>query len=426
MQKSLPALSVFRIISLQLRTFHISWLMFFTCFFGWFGLAPLMPAIREELHLDKQQIGHIMVAAVSSTIIARLAVGRLCDVWGPRKTAVALLLLGSLPVMGVGLSHSYRSFLWFRFAIGAIGASFVITQFHTAVMFAPALKGRMNALAAGWGNLGGGVTNMVMPVLFASIVAMGFTKAQAWRYAMLLPGIMMWVMAWLYWRYTKDTPAGNYSDTRPVHSRPPVRWSLLRDTRLWMLSLAYAVCFGLEITFDNVAALHFKDTFGLSQQAAGFWAGVFGCMNIFARALGGWTADKVGLRHGMAGKGRLLAILLLAEGMGLLLFAQSHTLVWAVVCMLLFGLFLKMANGATYALVPFIDEGQTGMVSGIVGAGGNVGGMLFSLLFTAATISYAQAFTLIGLSVLATGLIVITCSFTISKKKAGSIRQPAF
>ena len=41
-----------------MRTFHTSWLMFFVCFFGWFGLAPLMPTIRAELHLTKGQVGN--------------------------------------------------------------------------------------------------------------------------------------------------------------------------------------------------------------------------------------------------------------------------------------------------------------------------------------------------------------------------------
>ena len=91
----------------------------------------------------------------------------LCDRIGPRRAYTWLLILGSLPVMGVGLAHDYTTFLLFRLAIGAIGASFVITQYHTSVMFAPNIVGTANAAAAGWGNLGGGVTQMVMPLLFA-------------------------------------------------------------------------------------------------------------------------------------------------------------------------------------------------------------------------------------------------------------------
>jgi len=407
----LQALRLFSLNSVQMRTFHITWLMFFVCFFGWFGLAPLMPTIREDLALSKSQVGNIIIASVSGTIIARLLIGRLCDTWGPRKTAVRLLLAGSLPVFLVGLSKDYTTFLLFRLAISVIGASFVITQFHTSMMFAPSIKGTANAITGGWGNLGGGVTNMVMPLIFAAITGFGYTKQEAWRYAMIVPGMMMLLVAFLYHRYTRDTPAGNYDETDYRRSKGKTDWSVLADWRLWALTLAYAMSFGMEITFDNVASLHFVDSFHLSQRSAGFWAGVFGFMNIFARALGGIVSDRAGAKAGMKGKGRLLALVLLLEGLGLLLFAQAGSLVPAITAMLGFALFLKMANGATYGIVPFISEKNVGLVSGIVGAGGNLGGMLFGFLFKSETITYVQAFTYIGYMVMAVSVIVMITSF---------------
>jgi NNP family nitrate/nitrite transporter-like MFS transporter len=412
MKNQLTKLNIFSLKGVQMRTFHITWLMFFVCFFGWFGLAPLMPTIRAELHLTKGQVGNIIIASVASTIIARLIIGKLCDTWGPRKTAVRLLLVGSLPVFFVGLAHSYATFLLFRLAIGVIGASFVITQFHTSMMFAPKLKGTANAITGGWGNLGGGVTNMVMPLIFAAIVGFGYTNAEAWRYAMIVPGTMMLIIAYLYYKYTKDTPNGNY-DEIDYHKGKSSKtdWSVLADWRIWALTIAYAMCFGMEITFDNVASLHFVDNFHLTQSAAGFWAGTFGFMNLFARALGGIVSDKVGGKFGMRGKGLLLAGVLSLEGLGLILFAQSGTLLVAIISMLSFALFLKMSNGATYGIVPFVNKKNVGLVSGIVGAGGNLGGMLFGFLFKSQSITYAQAFTYIGYAVIAVAVIVLITRF---------------
>ena len=394
-----------------MRTFHITWMTFFVCFFGWFGLAPLMPTIRADLGLTKAQVGNTIIAAVSATIFARLIIGKLCDTWGPRKTYTALLLIGALPVMCVGLAQSYTSFLLFRLAIGVIGASFVITQYHTSTMFAPNIKGTANAVAGGWGNLGGGITNMLMPVIFAVIIGFGYTSHEAWRYAMIFPGVMLLVMAFVYFRYTKDTPAGNFSEIKRTASHSKTDWSILSDWRVWSLALAYAMCFGMEITFDNVAALHFVDHFNLSQSTAGLWAGVFGFMNIFARALGGIAADKVGRSYGMKGKGVLLAAMLLLEGIGLVLFAYTGTLALAIVSMLSFALFLKMANGTTYAIVPFVNEKNVGMVSGIVGAGGNVGGMLFGFLFKAENMTYVDAFKYIGIIIMVVSLLVFVTKF---------------
>ncbi len=419
----LSTLNVLNFSGVQMRTFHTTWFTFFICFFGWFGLAPLMPTIREDLGLTKGQVGNIIIASVSATIIARLLIGRLCDTWGPRKTYTALLVFCSIPVFLVGLAHSYETFLLFRLAIGVIGASFVITQYHTSVMFAANIKGTANAVAGGWGNLGGGVTNIVMPLIFAGIVGLGYTKGEAWRLAMIVPGTLLLICAVLYFILTKDSPEGNYEDINRTIAKKekPNIMEVVTDWRVWALSICYAMSFGMEITFDNVAALHFVDNFGVDQKMAGFLAGAFGCMNIFARALGGIWADKIGKTKGLSGKGKLLAFLIAFEGLGLMFFASSTVLPLAIASMIFFALFLKMANGATYALTPFINTKNIGLVAGIVGAGGNIGGMMMGFLFKSDNLTYADAFQYIGMAAIVAALLVLITKFNKTAKVEKSV-----
>ena len=193
-----------------MRAFHMSWIAFFLCFFGWFGLAPLMPIIRDELHLTKAQVGNSAIAAVAITILVRILMGWLCDRIGPRRAYTWLLMLGSVPVMAVGLAHDYTTFLIFRVAIGAIGASFVITQYHTSMMFAPKIVGTANATAAGWGNLGGGVTQFAMPLLFSAFMSFGAGKWWSWRLAMMVAGAALLATGIAYYLLTQDTPDGNF------------------------------------------------------------------------------------------------------------------------------------------------------------------------------------------------------------------------
>ena len=107
-QQPLSKLNIFSGKGIQMKTFHITWLTFFFCFFGWFGIAPLMPIVRAQLHFDKSQIGNITIASVSATILARLLVGKLCDTLGPRLSYTILLVLGAIPVMTIGLANSYE------------------------------------------------------------------------------------------------------------------------------------------------------------------------------------------------------------------------------------------------------------------------------------------------------------------------------
>jgi MFS transporter, NNP family, nitrate/nitrite transporter len=419
MNQPLAKLNIFAGKGIQMRTFHITWLTFFFCFFGWFGIAPLMPLVREQLHLTKEQVGNITIASVSATIIARLIIGRLCDTLGPRLSYTILLVLGAIPVMCIGFANSYESFLLFRLIIGIIGASFVITQFHTSVMFAPNVIGTANAVAGGWGNLGGGVTQIVMPLVAAAFVGAGYIdKGNSWRVAMIVPGAILLIMAFVYYRFTKDTPNGNYSEIKrqTKEKKKGTFVVALKDYRTWVLAIAYAACFGVEITVDNVAATYFVDNYKATLIMAGALASIFGFMNIFARALGGIVSDKVGKVYGLRGKGLLLAGFLVLEGIGIVLFSKAGSLPVAIFSMLVFALFLKMANGGTYSIVPFVNKEAIGSVSGIVGAGGNIGAMLIGFLFKSKNITYSQAFFYIGVGVAVVGLVVLLTHLRTTQK----------
>lgn len=416
----LDKLNIFSLKGIQMKTFHITWLTFFFCFFAWFGIAPLMPLVSESLHLTKAQKANAAIAAVSATIIARLIIGRLTDKYGPRKVYTWLLVLCSIPVMFIGLANDYTSFLLFRLGISVIGASFVLTQFHTSVMFAPSIKGTANAVAGGWGNTGGGATQILMPLIAAGLVGIGWvSKEDSWRYAMIVPGIFLLIMARLYWKYTKDTPAGNFDELPELKNGKKENTFLLaaKDYRTWVLTIAYAACFGVEITVDNFAASYFHDDYKATLIFAGLLASLFGWLNLFARALGGIVSDKVGRRYGFNGKVSLLAILLLLEGAGIMLFSSANGLVLAIVMMFFFGLCLKMANGATYSIVPFINPKAVGSVAGIVGAGGNIGAMLIGFLFK--SMSYSSAFLYLGAVVAVTGVVVLVVRL-MSKKAVES------
>jgi len=119
-----------------------------------------------------------------------------------------------------------------------------------------------------------------------------------------------------------------------------------------------------------------------------------------------------------------VAGVLLLEGIGLVLFANSGSLTMAIISMLSFALFLKMSNGATYGIVPFINSKNVGMVSGIVGAGGNLGGMLFGFLFKSEHITYIQAFTYIGITVMVISVIVLITRFQ-KQAEAQTADEPA-
>jgi MFS transporter, NNP family, nitrate/nitrite transporter len=404
-----------------MRAFHLTWVAFFVCFFAWFACAPLMPVIKGEFHLSVGQIADINIAAVAITIIMRLIVGPMCDRFGPRKTYTGLLALGAIPVLGVAMSQSYESFLLFRLGIGAVGASFVITQYHTSVMFGPKVVGTANAASAGWGNSGAGVAQATMPLLMGAVIMLGVSETMGWRVALLVPGVLMLIMSVVYYKFTQDCPEGNFTELRaagiPFESGGKGGWASFfeacRNYRAWLLFITYGACFGIELFIHNVAATYYVDHFGLSLKGAGMAAGSFGLLALFARALGGWISDKAAARGDLNSRVNLLFILMIGEGLGLLWFSQTTNVTMAIVAMLAFGLCTHMACGSTYALVPFVSRKALGGVAGIVGAGGNVGAVLAGFLMKA-TGDVRQTLLILGGAVLVSALCAIGVRFSLT------------
>jgi len=413
----------FKVNMVQIRTFHMTWFAFFSAFFAWFGIAPMMVVIREELHLTKEQVGWSIIASVAVTVFARFFIGWLCDRVGPRLAYTYLLLFGAIPVAGIGLADSFESFLVFRLLIGIIGASFVITQYHTSVMFAPNVVGQANATSAGWGNLGGGVTQLVMPLMFSAfVIGFGFTDAEAWRASMVVVGTVIFFTGIAYFFLTQDAPDGNFKDLREKGLLPEKKqvtgsyFNAMKDYRIWILFLIYGACFGIELTVNNVAALYFFDYFKVDMVTAGMIAASFGLMNIFARTLGGIFADNCASLWGLKGRSYWLFIVLLGEGLALMLFSQMNVLFLAIPTLILFSLFTQMAEGATYSVVPFINKKALGAVSGVVGAGGNAGAVAAGFLFKGA-MDWNEVFFVIGIVVAISSFLTFFLRFSPEQEK---------
>merc|ERR1719238_1410779 len=112
------------------------------------------------------------------TIFFRLAMGVICDKFGARK-GLGYLLLGTTPaIILIMFAQNAWQFVLMRCVIGFSLATFVACQTWCAQMFSREVVGIANATAAGWGNLGGGVTNLTMPLVFlimASFVRQDFS-----------------------------------------------------------------------------------------------------------------------------------------------------------------------------------------------------------------------------------------------------------
>ncbi|CAE7247510.1 NRT2.5 [Symbiodinium sp. CCMP2592] len=379
----------------------------------------------------KSVIANAGVASVASTIFVRVALGTLLERFGPVNVQCGLMSFGAFWVAMAAAITAPWNYTLIRFFIGCAGATFVTNQFWCSLMFAPNVVGTANATAAGWGNLGGGVTQVfMMSVLFNPMVASGLEPNVAWRVSMVVPAVMFVVCAVCMKLMCWDMPtARNYDPAVTGKTQKPSMWDyveVLRDVRVVVMISAgnapvlrrtvlrslltccpgalvglgaleaafinptlvmifqYSACFGTELAMNNQLATHFRTYFQMDAGDASALAGAFGLMNLFARSLGGISSDVCFKYFGFRGRIWAQFLALFFEAIFLFSFGNvDNSQPWyvALAVLVCFSLFVQMAEGTSYGIVPFMNRKQLAVVSALVGAGGNLGAVIAGFCF---------------------------------------------
>ncbi|KAK4597985.1 hypothetical protein RGQ29_015482 [Quercus rubra] len=367
---------LFSVAAPHMRAFHLSWVSFFACFVSSFAAAPLVPVIRDNLNLTSTDIGNAGIASVSGAVFARVAMGSACDLFGPRLASASLILLTAPAVFCSSIASSPTSFLLVRFFTGFSLATFVSTQFWMSSMFSAPVVGTANGVAGGWGNLGGGATQLIMPLVFGVIRDIG------------------------------DMPDGNYHGLKKSGEKAKDKFSWVfyygfTNYRGWILALTYGYCFGVELAVDNIIAEYFYDRFNLNLSTAGIIAASFGLANLFSRPGGGILSDIVAKRFGMRGRLWTLWVVQTLGGVFCIILGQVGSLSGSIIVMVAFSVFVQAACGLTFGVVPFVSRRSLGVVSGMTGGGGNVGAVVTQLIFfRGSKYSKQTGITLMGIMII--------------------------
>ena len=164
--------------------------------------------------------------------------------------------------------------------------------------------------------------------------------------------------------------------------RPVAETHRYKFKQVAILDAAYFITFGSELAVVSMLPLFFFDTFHISQGItmvqAGLLGGSFAFIKLRARPTGGWISDKFGRKLTLS-----ICILGLSAGYFAMSFiTPEFSLISAVLITMSCSFFVSGGCGAVYAIVPLIKRRMTGQIAGMVGAYGNVGGVLFLTLLS--------------------------------------------
>ena len=148
------------------------------------------------------------------------------------------------------------------------------------------------------------------------------------------------------------------------------------------LNSTYFANFGAELAVVSMLPMFFEETWSLGAAAAGMVAASFAFVNLVARPMGGLVSDRMGNRRFVM----LSYMFGIAVGFALMgMLNSSWPLIIAVGVTVFTSFFVQGAEGATFGIIPSIKRRLTGQISGMAGAYGNVGAVVYLTIFTFVT-----------------------------------------
>ena len=452
----------------RIRVLHASWIAFFVSFLVWFNHAPLLSSIRDSLGLSKEQVSALLIVNVALTIPARIVIGMLVDKYGPRLVYALLLAVSGVLCIFFAMANDFATMAMLRLLLGCVGAGFVVGIRMIGEWFPAKETGYAQGIYAGLGNFGSAVAAITLPslaivfggtggwrwaiavtgviaivygaiyYLIVSDTPAGSTyfkpkKAGAMEVTsrgdfllyclmqaplVLALGVLAWKMGpaglkllgasttWALYIALAGIYASQIFDTwrinRAIFSTEVASIHRYKFRQVAALDVAYMITFGSELAVVSLLPLFFKDVLGLSLSMAGFLGASFGMTTFFARPAGGWLSDRFGRRPVL-----LVCLTGTAAGYAAMSFMGTATgLVFAVAATFTCSLFVNAGNGAVYAMLPMIKRRLTGQIAGMVGAFGNVGGVLFLVVYSVVDVS---TFFLIAATTAVIGWVMTWC-----------------
>jgi NNP family nitrate/nitrite transporter-like MFS transporter len=432
----------------EIRALHLTWIAFYICFFVWFGMAPLASSMLKSVNwLTPEDLKLFAIANVALTIPARIIVGMALDRFGPRRVFSILLVVMAAPALFFAFGDSRTQLLVSRLILGSVGASFVVGIHMTAMWFKPKHIGFAEGFYAGWGNFGSAAAAMSLPAI--AIHIFGGPDGWRWAIAssaiiMAVYGVYYWfaitdgpkgtvqhkprkatameVSTWgdmfklilwtipmigvlgvLVWRvenmgfissagawifYAVIAAVVVYQVVQILRVNIPIlKKGVPEDDKysfntVAALNSTYFANFGAELAVVSMLPMFFEQTWGLTPTVAGIIAASFAFVNLVARPMGGLVSDRMGNRRFV-----MLAYMFgIAVGFVLMgLMNGKWPLFIAVAVTVACSVFVQGAEGATFGIIPSIKRRITGQISGMAGAYGNVGAVVYLTLFTFVT-----------------------------------------
>jgi len=361
--------------------------------------------MRQEYGIDQVHLGWVFSAFLLGYASFQVPAGWLAVRIGPRKLLTgALISWGLLSIATALVPPQAASALWMlalvRFALGLAEAAVYPAGNQFVSRWIPAReRGKANGLIFAGVGAGSGLT----PPLITAVVAFAGWRASFYVCA----GIGLVAAAIWYW-IARDGPEEHLAvtPTELTHiqsgllpakdDKPAIPWAAIFGSRnVWGLILSY-FAFGYVVwIFFSWFFIYLAEARGLDLKSsaiygmAPFLAMTVGCL------LGGLLNDAISRRLGAYwGRSGLAMVSFLLTGLFLIVGSRVDNAPLAVLTLALGGGAMYLSQSSFWSVTADIAGRHTGVVSGLMNAGCQIGGAITASLtpWIAANYGWAAAF----------------------------------
>ena len=228
------------------------------------------------------------------------------------------------------------------------------------------------------------------------------------------------------WQVNREV-VGSLNPLSSTFLQPSQRYGLsdrYQVRQIALLDFTYLTNFGSQIAVLSILPTWFEQTFKLNPVTASLVATAYPVLNLVSRPSGGLISDRAGSR-----KWTMTGVTI-GIGIGYLLMGKlnAHSnLAVAIGITMLCAYFVQAGAGATFSIVPLIRKSVTGQIAGSVGAYGNVGGVIYLLIYSlsnAQTLFYSMGVTAIICASLCAVFLTETQSSAVTESTEKIVPSP--
>ena len=358
------------------------------------NLATSAPMIKDQLHLDEEQLGYLISAFYWTYVIAMIPVGWATERFGAHRVLAIGATLWSVATLFTGFAGGVSMLLGMRLLLGlAESAIFPASSALLATYVPRESLGKANGTISFGYLVGPAIGTFIGGMLMARYgwraVFIGFGAAS-----------FLWLLPWL--RFSAQVPHAPTEARDAVSAASPTYRQILKQRGLWGASLGH---FAGNFTWYFILSfmpLYLVDVRHLSTESMASVLGGAYFVNAICAVIAGWYADRW-IRRG--GSPTLIYKLLMnvcqvvsvASMLGMVLLPATYS----IPCLLIYEIFLGFSSPGTFGIGKILEgPTATGRWIGVQNFCGNLAGIIAPALtgwLVHTYGNYNMAFTIAGL-----------------------------